>query len=173
MKKTHFYTYAALLGFACTTSLQAPLWAEDRRDKLLWAFLGPASTVVNKLYCNPNMMVRESMHAKVWEANQKHEGTIKNWFNEFISPSSDVTQDTYAKKVRDFFNAVNKRLEVDNDAVRRNEENGCYPSHCENIFPHYNAINLAVMKMMLEESPKFKSYGRNVCNLAERYAEKT
>ena len=51
MKKTHFYTCAALLGFACTVNLQAPLYgnAKDFFKDVGNSIVGAATTTGNTL----------------------------------------------------------------------------------------------------------------------------
>ena len=130
----------------------------------------PSAVLMKKFYCDAPYMVQYSIREKVEKA--EHTGNlVKNLFDSLIY-NTDTTDSisAFQKRIEAFFKQSVQGLDMDKNAVSENALNGCYSGHCENIYPNYNGTNLAVMKMILEKNPKLKSYGGDVCKIANEYA---
>lgn len=148
-----------------------PSQAETEKA-VLKALLGPSATMVKALYCSDTFMVKQSIREWVDSWLNRHPESVDGKFQGLID---GATQNGFENLLKTFFKEAGQGLEVDKLAIR-NDVAACekeWGNNCENIFPQYNAWNLAVMLKILEKNQEIlKQKNMTVCQFADQHASK-
>lgn len=165
----------SIVGLGPKGPSQAEVKAETEKA-VLKALLEPSATMVKALYCSDTPMVARSIQALTDDQWRGHKNSILSTYNQLVGgPTSSLEE-----RLKAFFKEAGQGLEVDDKAIAHDAQL-CRSIHnqkewehsCKNIFPHYDALNLAVMQQILAENRKLlNKTSMGTCQFAGQHASK-